>query len=135
MFIKHLIAFITVPFLLSEVLFVEVSFTMPSKDRARKDKKKGLLLDRKEKYTKEGRSKRHNDDYYTDIEASRLKSAESSKKTYYKNPSKYRANVVERVKDHYYKDIEKSRADAVEFQCHVLFNSGISISCTPYPTR
>ena len=107
MFIKHLIAFITVTFLLSEVLFVEVSFAMPSKDRARKDKKKGLnknyyetnkeslLLDRKEKYTKEGRSKRHNDDYYTDIEASRLKSAESSKKTYYKNPSKYRANVVE----------------------------------------
>ena len=42
MFVKHLFALITVVLLLSEVLLIEVSFMMPSKDRTQKDLKKEL---------------------------------------------------------------------------------------------
>ena len=83
----NIVTFIIVS-LLFEVLFVELSLAMPSKDRARKIKKKelnksyyeinkdSLLSDRKEKYSKDDRSKRHNDDYYADVMASRIKSLE-----------------------------------------------------------
>ena len=79
---------------------------MPSKDRARKDKKKlnkcyyetnkdTLLLDRKEKYVKEDRSKHHRENYYMDVIASRTRSAERARK-------------------HYQKDVDKSRAESAE---------------------
>ena len=88
MFDRHPFVFIFVAFALSEVLFVRLNFAMPSKDRAWKDKKKELnkcyyetnkdtvLLDRKEKYVKEDRTKCHHEDYYTDVMASRTRSAE-----------------------------------------------------------
>ena len=69
---QHLFAFNTVTFLLSEVMFIRVSFMMPSKDRVRKEAKQivyemnkdTLLMDRKEKYIKDDRSKHHGEDYY-----------------------------------------------------------------------
>ena len=42
MFVQNIFAFINVVFLLFEVLFVAVSFSIPSKDRAQKDKKNEL---------------------------------------------------------------------------------------------
>ena len=64
---------------------------MPSKDRARRNKKTEInklyyevnkdtiLSDRKDKYDMDKRSNRHNEEYYRDIASSRVKSAESSK--------------------------------------------------------
>jgi len=63
-------------FLLSEVLFIKVSFAMPSKDSIRKrkivlwDEQGYLTLGQKEKNIKNDRSKYHSEDYYTDISAS-----------------------------------------------------------------
>ena len=85
MLVKHLFALFTIVFVLSEVLFVQV--TMPSKDRARRNKKKeinklyyqsnkeDILSDRKESYDKYKRCERHKDDYYRDLMALRLISA------------------------------------------------------------
>jgi len=99
---KHLFTLFTVVFVLSEVLFIEVNYapTMPSKDRARRNRRKeinksyyennkeDILSDRKEKYVKEIRSERHDEDYYRDIVTSRMKSAESSKELYHKDVDK-----------------------------------------------
>ena len=68
---------------------------MPSKDRVRKNKKReksksyydankeDILLDRKEKYNSEKRAERHAMDYYKNLAASQVKSAESSEVGYY----------------------------------------------------
>ena len=102
--IYHLFIFVSVV-LLSEVLVS--SATMPSKDRARKNKKKdinksyyevnkdAILSDRKDKYVADERSNRHNEEYYRKVASSRVKSAESSKV-------------------HYHKDLDKSRVISAE---------------------
>ena len=116
----HLLLF----FIFSKVLFC--SFAMPSKDRVRRNKKKdmnkcyyetnkdAILSDRKEKYDKEKRSERHNDDYYRNVLASRIKSAESTKVHYHKDVDESRVKSAERVRDHYHKDLEKSRAESAQ---------------------
>ena len=76
MSVKHLFVFVTVVFVLSEVLLIQVSHAMPSKDRAWRNRKKEanecyysankdtILLDRKEKYNNEKRFERHKEEYY-----------------------------------------------------------------------
>jgi len=94
---------------LSKVLFIEVPYApmMPSKDRAQRNRRKeinksyydsnkeDILSDRIEKYDKNKRSELHNDDYYRDVVASRMKSAESSKVQYHKDVDEARGKSAE----------------------------------------
>ena len=126
MLVKHLFAFLTVVFVLSKVLFIEVSFaTMPSKDRVRSRRKEvnkfyyetikdTILSDRKDKYDKDKRSGCHNEDYYRDVVALRMKSAESSKVHYEKDLETSYAELAKTTKKHYEKDLEMSRAESAK---------------------
>ena len=99
---------------------------MPSKDRARRNKKTEInklyyevnkdtiLSDRKDKYDMDKRSNRHNEEYYRDIASSRVKSAESSKVHYHKDIDESRVKSAESSKVHYHKDIDESRVKSAE---------------------
>ena len=127
MLVKHLFAFLTVVFVLSKVLFIKVSYmTMPSKDRARRGRRKEvntsyyesnkdtILSDRKDKYDKDKRPGRHNKDYYSDVVTPRMKSAESSKVHYEKDQKISRAESAKTTKKHYEKDLEMSHAESAK---------------------
>jgi len=76
-----------------------------------KSNKEDILSDRKDKYVKEIRSERHNEDYYRDVVTSRIKSVESCKELYHKDVDKARIKSAEGSKAQYHKDVDKSRAD------------------------
>jgi len=113
----------------SKVLLIEVSYTptMPSKDRAQRNRRKeinksyyesnkeDILSDREEKYVKEIRSERHSEDYYKDVVTSRMKSAESSKLHYHKDVDKARIKSAESSQVHYQKDVDKARLKALQY--------------------
>ena len=70
-----------------------------------------ILSNKKEKYSTEGRSERHDDEYYQKVPASRVKSAESTKTSYHKNLDKSHDESAEASRVHYHKDREIVRVE------------------------